>query len=784
MKALAVKLLRDLWILRGQTLAIALVVIGGIAAMVMAVGNMRALSETRKLFYERQRFADVFASLQRAPMTLLPELRALDGVSHVEGRIMQPVNLELAGVSDGLNALAVSLSESEQGLNKVYLLSGSLPRQTNETVVGDAFATEHGLHPGDEIYAIINGRRQTMRISGIGQSPEFIYMIRPGEIFPDFRHFAVLWMERSALSPAFDLDGAFNQLVLKLEREASVARIIDAVDRMLIPYGGLGAHGRELQFSHRLLDEELKHLAISARMFSTVILGVTAFLLSVVLGRLIGTQRAQIAVLKAYGYTDMEIARHYALLMLLLVGVGLPPALALGSWLGRGLAGIYMRFYRLPYLEWSLSPDVWLLALCFVLAATALGTAVGLRRVFKLTPAEAMRPESPPRFRFTLFERAGMGQLLDTHALMVLRNLERHPWRSVLSVLGIGLSCGVLVMSRMQGSAVEKIIQVQFGLIQREDINVTLVDPRPWRAIDELAALPGVQSVQAFRNTSVRLRHGFHSYRTELQGFDTGTTLRRLLDSDLRPIALPERGVMLSDHLAMILQVNPGDKVTVEFLGAGREPLEILVAGTVKEYLGVSAYVRRDWLNALLREGDMVTGALMSVEPDAKQFLLQDLRSRPRIAGVSDRNATVASFRATMAKSILIFMLVMTFMAASIAIGVVYSSARITLAERIHDLACLRTQGYSLAEVRRLLLGELAMLSLAALLPGLAIGWIMSAWLMTGFQSELYRVPLVLVPQDFALAGGVMLVGAGLAGWLVARQLRRTDPIEVLKARE
>lgn len=784
MKALQRKLLRDLWSLRGQTLAIALVVIGGIATMVMALTNHQALSDTRALFYERNRFANVFASLKRAPLPLLQEIRALPGVRQAEGRIVRGVNLDLAGFPEAVTALAVSLPDSPDGLHQLFLRAGRLPQDAREAVVGEAFAQAHGLRPGDAISAILNGRRQELRISGIGLSPEFIYTIKPGELFPDDQRFTVLWLQRQALAAAFDLDGAFNQLLIALERGATPERVIDEVDRLLEPYGGTGAHDRGLQLSHRLLSEELKQLQTSARMFSTIFLGVTAFLLNVVLGRLIGTQREQIAVLKAFGYTNGEVGRHYAGLVLLMVGVAVPPAMALGTWMGLGLARMYMRFYRFPFLEWSLSPGVWLLAIAFALAAAGLGTAGGLRRAFRLAPAEAMRPEAPPVFRRTLSERLGLGQWQDAAARMVLRNLERRPWRSTLSVLGIGMSCGILVMSRLQASAIEEMVSVQFGLAKRDDLAVTLVETGPWRVIDELAALPGVRAVQAFRSAPVRLRHGHRTYQTELQGLDAGSDLKRVLDEKLRPVPLPPRGLLLTDYLAGMLRIHPGDTLTVEFLDGRRETLELPVAATVKEYLGVGVYARREWLNGLLREGDLVSGAWLLVDPQAKPAVLQALRERPRVAGVSDRLGAIGNFYDTMAENILTFSLIMTFMAASIAVGVVYNAARITLAERARDLASLRILGYTRAEVRNLLLGELAALSIAALLPGFCLGWGMSALLVTGFQSDLYRVPLVLSPQAFALAGGIMLMAAGLSAWLVARRLSRLDLIAVLKTRE
>ncbi len=784
MKALHHKLWRDFWLLRGQSLAIALVVIGGIATMVMAMTNHQALSDTRDRFYERNRFADVFATLKRAPLPLLDEIRALPGVRQAEGRISVGVNLDLPDYPDAVTAQVVSLPEGADGLNQIHLRAGRLPQRHWEAVVGEAFADAHGLHPGDAITAIVNGRRQQLTVSGVGLSPEFIYQIRPGDIFPDFERFTILWMPREALASAFDLDGAFNQLLLALDPGSPHAQVIDAVDRLLLPYGGVGSHDREQQMSHRFLSEELLQLETMTRLFSTIFLSVSAFLLNVVIGRLIGTQREQIAVLKAFGYTRWEVGRHYAWLVLLMVSVGVLPGVALGAWMGHGMAELYMTFYRFPFLEWSVKPSIWLLAIGFALAAAALGTASGLRRAFRLAPADAMRPEAPPVFRRTLSERIGLGWLLDPAARMVLRNLERRPWRSLLSVVGIGLAGGILVMSRLQSSAIDEMIAVQFGLAQRDDLSVTLAEPTAWSTVDELVGLPGVLAVEAFRSSPVTLRNGHRTYTTALQGLASPGNLKRVLDADLRPVDPPAQGIMLTDHLARMLQVRPGDTLEVEFLEGRREVMRLPVAQTVTEYLGVGAYVQRVWLNRLLREGDVVSGAWLQVEPAAMPTVLQALRERPRVMGVTDRDAAIRSFHETMAESILTFTLIITFMAGSIAVGVVYNAARITLSERSRDLASLRIMGYTQQEVRHLLLGELATLSILALLPGFALGYGMSALLVAGFQSDLYRIPLVVTPQAFAFSGAVMLVASGLSAWVVARRLRRLDLVTVLKTRE
>ncbi len=393
----------------------------------------------------------MFAAVKRAPLPLVEAVRAIPGVREAAPRVVGFVTLEVAGYDEPVTGQIVSLpGPGDPDLNGLYLREGRLPLADDEVVIGDAFAKAHRLRPGDAITAILNGRRQALRISGVGLSPEFVYQIRPGDVFPDFSRFGVLWMAREPLATAFDMDGAFNNLAITLTREAQEDDVIDALDALLAPYGGAGAHGRDLQTSHRFLSEELGQLRVMTYLFTAIFLGVSAFLLNVVIGRLVSAQREQIAVLKAFGYSRWEVSRHYAGLVLLLVGAGVLPGLALGAWLGRNLADIYMNFYRFPYLAWSLRPSVVALAFGFAIAAAAIGTLGGLQRVFSLAPAEAMRPEAPAVFRRTLSERLGLGALLDPAARMILRSLERRPLRTLMSVLGIGLGIGIMVMSRFQ----------------------------------------------------------------------------------------------------------------------------------------------------------------------------------------------------------------------------------------------------------------------------------------------------------------------------------------------
>lgn len=788
MKALDRKLLRDLAQLRGQTAATALVLVAGIATLVMSLTAYRALNDTRSQFYGEYRFAELFARVERAPWPLLEDVRRLPGVRAAEGRVVAGVNLEVEGFDDAVTGLVVSLPDERQaGLNRLFLREGRLPDplRANEVVLGEAFAQAHRLRPGDRIAGIFNGRRQVLQVSGIGLSPEFIYQIRPGDAFPDHLRYGVLWMHREPLATAFDLEGAFNDLVLVLERSALEADVIDRIDALLAPYGGLGAHGRELQTSHRFLDEELTQLQVMVRLFSVVFLGVAAFLLNIVIGRLVHTQREQIAVLKAFGYTRFEVGRHYGLLVSLMVVVGLPPGVLVGALLGKGMAGLYADFFRFPYLDWSLHPGAVGLSVAFGLLVALLGTTTGLYRAFSLSPSEGMRPETPPAFSRGRFENLGLARFLDPAGRMVLRTLARRPLRTFLSVIGIGLAFGILVMSRFQEDAINEMIEVQLGFAQRDDLAVVFSEPRPARAALELASLPGVAAVEPFRQAPVVLRNGHRSHRVSLLGMQHEGDLKRLLGPSLAPMPLPADGLVLTDYLAGMLGLEPGDQVQLEFLDGRRETVDLPLRALSHEYLGVGAYLELETMQRLRGEQSSLSGAWLRLdEAGDRARVVQALRERPGVAAATDRAAMIEGLRDTMAQVIVIFTLVVTLMATAIAVGVVYNSARISLSERSRDLASLRVLGYTRAEVRGLMWGELFTLAGLALLPGFMLGYGLCALLVNGFESELYRIPLAVSTSGLGAAGLAVFAATAGSALLMRRRLDQLDLIAVLKTKD
>lgn len=768
-------------------MAIALVIASGIATYVMSLSTLESLLLTRNTYYRDYRFAEVFASLKRAPESLASRIGEIPGVARVETRVVASVSLDVAGFADPVSGLLVSVPDfGEPLLNRLYLGQGRMvqPERDDEAVVHEAFAQAHGLKTGDTLRAVINGRRKRLRIVGVALSPEYIYQLAPGSIVPDFKRFGVLWMARTPLASAYDMESAFNDVVLTLAPRAPLEDVLDRLDTLLDRYGGQGAYGRKDQVSHHFLAEELRQLETLATLFPIIFFGVAAFLLNVVVTRMIGQQREEIAALKAFGYSNLDVGLHYVKLVIVVVLIGILIGVAGGVWLGRGLSGVYMEFYRFPFLRYELRPAVVAAATLISIGVAVLGTLRSVRAAARLPPAEAMRPEPPGVYREALIERIGLKGLLSQPTRMIERHIERSPAKTLLSVVGIALACGIMMTGRFPRDSFDYMIDVQFRLSQHEDLAVTFVEPTSWRALHSLVSLPGVTYAEVYRAVPVRLEFEHRSYRTSIQSIEPDAHLQRLLDVDLQPINVPPEGVVLTDHLAKILGVHPGDWLTVEVLEGNRPVRRLPVVALAKQYIGVFGYMQRAALNRLMREGNAISGANLAVDPLHQSEVYAQLKETPRIAATTIRKQSVASFQKLQAEMVLFFTFVATLLGATIAFGVVYNTARIALAERSRELASLRVLGFTRWEISYILLGELGVITLAAIPPGFLVGNLLCAYLVSQMQTDLYRVPLILSPSTYAFAAAVVLGSACVSALAVRGKLDHLDLVAVLKTKE
>ena len=787
MNPLDLKLLRDARSMKGQMLSVAVVMGCGLAMMIMTRSLIYSLESTRDAYYEGNRFATVFCDLKRAPNAMRARLAEIPGIAAVDTRVVGTVTLDLPGVPEPADGTIISLPEDRpQQLNLLFLRRGRLPEigSHNEVVVSEAFAQANGFGPGDEIDAIIHGGRQRLKITGVALSPEYVFEARPGETLPDNKRFGVFWMNERALADALELNGAFNNVVASTAPGGDTAPVMADLDRLLAPYGGLVAYDRRDHPSAVRLHDELSVLHSLSYVFPVVFLSIAAFMASAVLTRLVRLQREQIAQLKALGYSSRQVGIHYLKFALVIVAAGTLMGGIVGMVLGRNIVGVYHLFFRFPSLTFH--PDYHAVAVAFLVSAGAsfAGVIGAVRQAVRLPPAEAMRPEPPADFKPSLFERIGLANLVGPSFRMALRNLERRPYQAAFTALGLAIATGIPVVPGAMRDGINYLLDFQWQEAARQDVTLGLTEPGSASTLADMTHLPGVISAEEFRSVPARLVFGHHTRRLGVTGLMRDARLNRVLDSREQPIPLPPDGVLISAKLAEILGAKPGDTLTLEIEEGLRPTLQVTIQGLVTDYSGVAAYMDIDALRRLMQEGGTVSGGSLTVDKARWNEFLQRVKEAPRVADLSIKDAVRESFHKTTAQSIGMLQTLYFSFSIVVAFGVVYNSARIALSERSRDLATLRVIGFTHREVAMVLIGELALLTLAALPTGMGIGSLLAGGIIHAASTESVRLPLVLSWRTYSTAALIVIISAGVSFGAVSARLHDLDLLGVLKARE
>ena len=779
------KLLRDIRRLWAQVLAIALVLACGVAILLTSFGMYRALDDTRAAYYERNRFADVFVDVRRAPLSLLTEIAAIPGVQAVEGRVTGDVVLDLPGRVDISVGRVLSLPDLElPRLNLPILRSGKWPETPDEIAVNEPFARTNGFVPGDVIAANLNGRKRNLTITGTLLSPEFIYTLGPGALMPDNRNFGILWMRRAGAAAAFDLNGAFNSVALKLDAHAQSDDVKDALDDMLAPYGGLGALGRDRQQSNAFVDAEIQQLRSMALILPPVFFGISAFLVAMVMGRVVTLERSEIGLLKALGYSDPQVCMHYLMLAGLIALAGIGIGWGVGTWLARQLAVLYTEFFDFPFLIFRVSPWVYALSGLLALVTTTLGAARSALIAARLPPAVAMQPPAPPKFRQTRIDRAMARARLGQPTVMILRSLIRWPLRSLLTSLGLSLAVAAVMTASFMTDALDYIVETAFYQSNRQHATLLFAQDLPTSALQEVARLPGVRQIEGQQYLAAVLRNGHHEKHVPIEARFPQPDLSRVVAQDGTALEMRAGGIVLSQRLAAELDVQTGDVVAAEFLTGKRGTHDLTVTDIVPLYFGLGAYADLAAMSRLFQQTPRISVANITLDDTRSDALQAAIKDIPKLTGLVMMTQTRRAFQETIRQNVTIMTTVYITIAVLISVGVAYNSARIQLSERARELASLRILGFSRGQVSYILVGELMLIAILAQPLGWMLGRLLTGLMVQGFSSDLYSLPLILKPATFSKASLVVLAAALASVLVVRRRLDRLDLVAVMKTRE
>ncbi len=785
--SLDIKLFRDLKQLRAQTITTAILVICGVSLLVSSWSAFQSLRSVRDSYYKNYQFADIFAEFKAAPAEIIAKIRHLDGIESAEARIVMDGLVYLKTQPEPALARFIMLTPANQSnLNKLYIRRGRLPVESTEIeiAVHEAFAEANNLSLGDTFKILIQGQSEDAKIVGITISPEFVYALNPAAPLPDDHHFGIFWLLPKPLQRMAKMKDVTNSIIAKMSKDASTGAVLERVNQVLKPYGNSGAYERKHQLSNMFVEDEIRQQKASAIITPSIFLLVAAFLTHIILSRLVAIHRPQIATLKALGYYDREISLHYMKMILIMMLVGAIPGIFLGDIIGILLTRTYQQFFHFPNLNFSLSLQAAIIGLVAGITPALLGGWSGLRAIYKLTPAEAMRAPSPPVYKPSIIERWGLQTRISIKTKMVWRNLFFRPVRLLLSVLGICAALAVIVTGGSWNDMTDFLMATQFQRQQREDMSVSFLKPLPASSIRELLNIPGILAAEGQRSVPARLIYKNHKRELGITGWPDHIQMSRKLDKDLKNIEIPDNGILLSRYFQDAWGLKVGENIDIEILEGKLPVFSTRIAAFSDDLIGLSASMKFRPLLKELKEETGYNVVTLKVDPIKSTEVYVKLKNFSQIYSVNLKKQLYLGFQESMGGLIRVFTMVLIIFALAIAIGIIYNSVRVSFSERSWEMASLRILGFSKGSVFEMLTSEIVTQISLAIIPGCLAGWGLVYLSMESIHAETFSFPVFIEPSTFAMAILVIIFALIFSLLIMLRMIGSINLVDALKVRE
>ncbi len=782
------KLLRDLK--DNKAAYIACVVVIGIGLMVFTFSAivLENLQAAKDDFYRDYNFADGFIRVRGIPDAEINRIKQIEGVAYLEGRLVKDVRVLLPGKDESIFLRLVSTVPGErEGLNRVQMLKGEEPDgRSRDLVVAPDFFAANELNLGDILPVIAAGHIYDLRISGVGQSPEFVYALRTAQdIYPNPETFGIAHVPLSVMRSIFQEGESYNDLVFSLNPGYSYEDVEARMKPRLERYGLESMYPKKDQVSEVILNQELDQMRGMVTTLPVLFLFVAAVILYILIKRMVEQQRGQIGTLKAFGYTNREILVHY-ISYAVIIGIagGILGGLS-GIWISFPLTELYKEFFSLPGLESHFSLKY---MLADILMATSFSLVAGYfagTDILKLQPAEAMRPPTPPEGGKTWLEQQQLyWNCLNIQGKMATRNIFRNKARAFFTMLGITFAFAMIATTWYFQAITEVMITDQFVKVQTHSAKVVFSSPQAKDAVvREIGRFPGVNRVEPVLEVPALLRHNWHEKGSVIMGLSQDSQMYNILTDSGEKLHPPSNGVLLSSRLAELLEVKQGDFIEIDSFYNGGKAVNVEVVDVVPQYLGVNAFMEIDALSALLKQSKMATSVLVDLEQDSLSALKDKYQDSERIAVVEDRGAMLATFNELM-ESYGYMIYVLAIFALITGFAVVYNSSIVSLSERQRELASLRVLGMSPGEVLQILTFEQWFISIFAMITGIPLTILLIKGMADSMNNDMFSIPFIVefFPFIMAILGTAFFVV--IAQWTINKKIHKLSMVEVLKERD
>lgn len=794
------KLLRDLAKSKWQYIAIGLMVALGIIFFNASYAAYVNLVSSYEASYAKLNFEDFGITFNAAPERVVDRVRRAPGIKAVEGRLIEDVALELPGSQRTrmlVGRLITVPPDRDISVNRLKLIRGTFlkSRTAREILIEGSFAKHHKLQPGDYVEAVRATSRIRLRVAGIVQSDEYLYVVRSKQelmAVPDT--FGVMFVSRDVLGSLVGKRGLINDIRATVESPGKLDVAMRYAKEALKQYRPEDPVARIDQPSYQMLMQDVQGFQAYAVLFPAFFLSVAAVAVYSLLLRMVHQQRPTIGLLRSLGFSQGAIARHYLAIALLVAAASSVVGSVAGIWMAGWTSRMYMSQLQVPEVLILPRPAVILTGIFIGVITCGIAGLVPARLTMKIKPAEAMRPVLPT-FGKGSIQLDRLFPKLPLLWRIPLRNISRQPRRTISTIFGI--VAGVALMMTAKGlldSSTVAIDEMISGAY-KYDLRLDFMRPQSHSVVNRVASWPGVVRAEGIVEAPVEMRHGSKTYSAMISGLQEDAQLYSLRDAKGVHVNLPAEGAVFGSTLRKRLDLEPGDVVEIwlpeQFSKEKSSKRQVRVAGFNQEAIGTVAYMRQSELVRLLRKDmelppNAVAGVIVMVDPKFQADVrerLYDLPYAGSVLSVPEIRKLVTGMLQTMQT----FVWIMELFGVALAFAMVFNMVSINVLERSSEVATLRTIGISRRQITWMIGTENMAVALIGVVLGLPIGrWFVEQFwkaAQTEDQQDLFTFTIVVLPETYAIAAIAVLITALISQYPSLRMLARLNLAQATKER-
>lgn len=780
MKRLDLRLLRLIKNSKGQFIAITVLVIVGLTIYTALSTAIVNLEDTLNYYYDETNFADIFVEFSKVPESALDKVKNISGVKEVEGRVVFDIRMETDDSDEKVKTRIVSISD-DSIINKLHVVDGNgIEAKNKDVIVIEQFADARNIGIDDTMKPYIEGRTFNLHVNGISASPEYVYLMEDEQsLLPMPDKFGIIFVSQEFARQNFGFKDSYNEILITVKDKKHVDKIKDQIEKELDQYGIIRIYTREEQLSNRMVSEEITGVKQMSSTVPVIFLGVAAVIIAAMLSRMIRNDRISIGVLKALGYSNMNVLMHYTKFSIMIGLIGSILGIVIGTILSDSMAKLYAQFFNIPMLKFKLYYGYMFSAIMLSIFFCTIAGIWGARKVLKILPAESMRPEPPKQGGRVFLDRMDiLWNRLSFSWKMVLRNILRNKKRFLFISLGIAMTFAITLMPSIMNHASISMFDSHYSEFQKMEYNINFSKPLSVNTVNDIKHIVDVEKIEPKIEFPFEIVYGNNKMVTNIIGVNSDTEFYGFKNMNGHSINLPDEGIVLSEGLARFVGVQKGDRVKIKTFIPNKDDIYVEVKDIIKQSLGTNGYMNIEAMSSELLDKNLITGVYINSDDDVKGKL-EDVKNISSIQSLEDMRAIFEEFMGLMMGSIGM----MIIFAGILGFAIVYNSTVMNIAERRLEFSSLRVMGFSKNEIFKIVTKENAVMTVFGIILGMPLGKSMMSSIEKTFSTEIYTIDMNPTLSSYVITAALTIAFVVLAQLATYKKINKLDFIEALKNR-